>query len=102
MNNIKRRRIISLIKKGNADVFLLQETTITSMDEAKGRSFWSSPKVGFSFTNSMGRSGGLLTIWNPLIVEVYIVNIYSSYELKKKKSLWNNLLALKESFNDGE
>ncbi|XP_058784155.1 uncharacterized protein LOC131658925 [Vicia villosa] len=93
------------------------------MDEVKARSFWLSSEVGYSFTNSSGRSGGLLTLWNPINVEVlssfkgevflgikvcwkdnlsYIVNIYLSYVLSKKKCLWNDLLALKESFKDGE
>ncbi|XP_058759359.1 uncharacterized protein LOC131632631 [Vicia villosa] len=71
----------------------------------------------------MGRSGGLLTIWRKDVVEVlssfkgegflgihvqwknhlyYVVNIYSPCDLSRKKILWNDLLACKESFKDGE
>lgn len=32
----------------------------------------------------------------------YLINIYSSYELGLKRSLWDQLLALKSKWNDGE
>lgn len=32
----------------------------------------------------------------------YVVNVYSSCDLHKKKIMWNELLRLKEAFNDGE
>lgn len=32
----------------------------------------------------------------------YMVNVYSSYDLNKKKSMWEELLELKKKFNDGE
>ncbi|XP_058756338.1 uncharacterized protein LOC131629578 [Vicia villosa] len=71
----------------------------------------------------MGRSGGILTVWNKESVEVlssfrgegylgihvkwhgnlyYVVNIYSPCDLHKKKVLWHTLLKLKESLKDGE
>lgn len=62
VNALKRRRINSLIKKGKADLFLLQETKISFMNEAIAKTFWSSLEVDFSFVNSLARLGGFLTI----------------------------------------
>src|SRR3954470_15631087 len=70
VNALKRRRVNSLINKGQADIFLLQETKISNMNEVWAKSFWSSSEVDFSFSNSMGRSGGFLTIWRKDVVEV--------------------------------
>ncbi|XP_058770682.1 uncharacterized protein LOC131644227 [Vicia villosa] len=84
---------------------------------------WSNLEVGYSFSDSIGRSGGILTLWRKDMMEVlnsfkgegflgikvkwkenfyYVVNIYSSCVLQKKKDLWDNLLKLKSSFSDGE
>ncbi|XP_058783264.1 uncharacterized protein LOC131657935 [Vicia villosa] len=123
MNGLKRRRISSLIKKGNADIFLIQETKITSMDDEMAKSFWRDSEVGYSFSNSLGRSGGILTLWKKDVVDVensfkgddfvgikvswnnhlyYVVNVYSPCENRKKKALWNDILGLMEKFKDGE
>ncbi|XP_058741918.1 uncharacterized protein LOC131614336 [Vicia villosa] len=123
MNVLKRRRISSLIKRGNANIFLLQETKIVSMDDVTAKSFWRDTEVCYSFSNSLGRSGGILTIWNKDVVDVensfkgdgflgikvrwknqvyYVVNVYSSCEHRKKKLLWKDLLGLMEKFKDGD
>ncbi|XP_058756726.1 uncharacterized protein LOC131629938 [Vicia villosa] len=93
------------------------------MHEFCALSFWSNTNIGFSFSNSLGLSGGLITLWKNEALEVihsfkgegylgikviwksfiyYIVNVYSSCILSKKKELWSKLLELKETFTDGE
>ncbi|XP_058746549.1 uncharacterized protein LOC131619477 [Vicia villosa] len=93
------------------------------MTDGLAKCFWNTPEVRFSFSNSSRRSGGLITLWNSNNVEFlcsfkgdgylvtkvewknnnyYIVNIYSSCLLSKKKELWKELLELKEIFKDGE
>ncbi|XP_058775098.1 uncharacterized protein LOC131649352 [Vicia villosa] len=120
---LKRRRVNSIIKKGNADIFLIQETKLSNMKEAVAHSFWCHPEIGFSSTDSVGRSGGLITLWRKYNLEVltsfrgegylgikvrwkdndyYVVNIYSSCDIVKKKRMWTDLLELKLKFNDGE
>lgn len=94
-------------KKGNADVFLIQETKVVNMDGSMAKRFWSSPKVGFSYSNSLGRSGVLLILWNDKVEVLntfkgegymgikiwweknsyYVVNVYSSCVLNKKIAL---------------
>lgn len=69
-NVIERRRISSLILKNNADIFMIQETKLPILQEFVVKSFWSNNGIGFSFSNSMGRSGGLLILWKEEILEV--------------------------------
>ncbi|XP_058784431.1 uncharacterized protein LOC131659235 [Vicia villosa] len=40
------------------------------MDDVTAKSFWRDTEVGYSFSNSLGRSGGILTIWNKEVVDV--------------------------------
>ncbi|XP_058726467.1 uncharacterized protein LOC131597819 [Vicia villosa] len=93
------------------------------MNEELAKSFWSSSEVEYSFSNSVGRSGGIITLWKKDDMEVlssfrgegflgihvswkgdryYVINVYSSCDMNKKKELWKALLNLKDSFKDGE
>ncbi|XP_058750108.1 uncharacterized protein LOC131623108 [Vicia villosa] len=101
----------------------IQETKISIMNDVLAKSLWCNVEIGFSFSNSVGRSGGLITLWRKDKMEVllsfkgegflgikvcwkeelyYIVNVYSSCDLNKKKVIWDNILNLKEAFRDGE
>ncbi|XP_058783019.1 uncharacterized protein LOC131657664 [Vicia villosa] len=87
------------------------------------KSLWYGGEVGYSFSNSVGRSGGWIILWNSINMEVissfrgdgflgikvlwkndiyYVVNVYSSCDIIKKKLLWQELLRLKNAFTDGE
>lgn len=59
---IKRKRIGQIVKKGNADIFLIQESKVEVVDSGIINSFWPNEKVGWSFIGSSGSSGGLITI----------------------------------------
>ncbi|XP_058732644.1 uncharacterized protein LOC131604201 [Vicia villosa] len=93
------------------------------MKEDYANSFWRNSEIGFSFSNSEGRSGGLITLWKKSIMDVlfsfkgegflglkvcwkgdpyYVVNVYSSCVLTKKKALWERLLDLMRIYSDGE
>ncbi|XP_058741821.1 uncharacterized protein LOC131614218 [Vicia villosa] len=122
-NALKRRRINSLILKSKADVFLIQETKIRELQDFVAKSFWSGGDIGYSFSNSSGRSGGILTLWKEQALEVifsfkgegylgikfcmdnnffYLLNVYSSCDASKKRVLWRKILDLKEDWDDGE
>ncbi|XP_058768462.1 uncharacterized protein LOC131642211 [Vicia villosa] len=93
------------------------------MHDFVAKSFWNVKGIGFSYSNSTGRSGGLITLWKEEGLEVimsfkgegyigvkvnkdnnffYLVNVYSSCDIVKKRIMWSKLLSLKEDFNDGE
>ncbi|XP_058730971.1 uncharacterized protein LOC131602770 [Vicia villosa] len=122
-NALKRRPISALIEKGNADICLLQETKITNMNETLAKSFWRHPEISFSFSNSAGRSGDLITLWKKSNMDIllsfkgegflgmkvcwkedfyYVVNVYSSCDLCKKKAMWDKLLDSMSMYSDGE
>ncbi|XP_058756965.1 uncharacterized protein LOC131630196 [Vicia villosa] len=122
-NALKRKRINSLISKSKADVFLIQETKIRELQDFVAKSFWCGGDIGFSFSNSSGRSGGILTLWKEKALEVifsfkgegylgikfykdnkffYLLNVYSSCEASKKRILWRKILDLKDTWKDGE
>ncbi|XP_058775955.1 uncharacterized protein LOC131650251 [Vicia villosa] len=122
-NALKRRRISTILKKGDADIVLIQETKLSNTEEFMVKGMWSGTEVGYSFSNSVGLSGGILSLWRTDRVEVlcsfkgegyvgikvcwkdnfyYVVNVYSSCLLFKKKELWNNLLNEKAILSDGE
>ncbi|XP_058768728.1 uncharacterized protein LOC131642504 [Vicia villosa] len=121
--SLKRRRVSSIIKKGKVDILMIQETKIKYFKDFIAKSFLNGSDIGFSFSNSNGASGGLLTLWKAEKLEVvnsfkgegflgikvkwenlwyYVINVYSSCDLDKKKMLWDNLLRLNEIFKDGE
>ncbi|XP_058775034.1 uncharacterized protein LOC131649281 [Vicia villosa] len=120
---LKRRRISSIITRGKADIFVIQETKISSMEEVMAKSFWRKDYIEYSYSNSVGRSGGMITLWKGDSVTVlnsfsgegylgikalwqgdvyYVINIYSSCEFQKKVFLRRTLLDLKGKFVDGE
>ncbi|XP_058762298.1 uncharacterized protein LOC131635678 [Vicia villosa] len=122
-NALKRRRISNIIKKGEADIFLLQESKFTNCTEGLAKSLWSNSDIDFSFSNSVGMSGGMISLWKKGVVEVllgfkgegylgikvvwkgdiyYVLNVYSSCFLAKKKELWANILTLRNTYRDGE
>ncbi|XP_058763936.1 uncharacterized protein LOC131637356 [Vicia villosa] len=86
---IKRKRIGQIVKNGKADIFLIQESKLESVDVGIINSFWPGEKVGWSFSGSSGASGGLISIWKE-----------DACELKRK--LWKDLLICKSKFSDGE
>ncbi|XP_058775213.1 uncharacterized protein LOC131649469 [Vicia villosa] len=122
-SSVKRKRINKIIKEGRAEVFLIQESKLEKVDQAIISSLWSFEKVGWSFTKSEGRSGGIITLWKEETVDVimsfrgegylgikvkwkekifYIVNVYSPCSLNLKRKLWRDLLEAKTKFSDGE
>ncbi|XP_058742024.1 uncharacterized protein LOC131614460 [Vicia villosa] len=121
-STVKKRRIHQIITKGEADIFLMQETKLRICSVATARSVWRQDKVDFSASNSEGMSSGLITLWNARIMEVlfsfrgpgylgikvrwmnriyYVCNVYSACTLTLKRVLWNKLLELQSSFCDG-
>ncbi|XP_058740866.1 uncharacterized protein LOC131613193 [Vicia villosa] len=93
------------------------------MSDEVAYSLWRSPEIGFSNSNSEGRSGGIITLWKKDRMEVIysfkgdgflgikvrwkenlysVVNIYSSCDISKKKSTWADLLVLKRKLRYGE
>lgn len=61
-NAPKRRRMNTLIKNDGAVVFFIHETKLANMQDFCAKSLWSNTSIGYSFSNSTGLSGGLITL----------------------------------------
>nr|GEV56720.1 RNA-directed DNA polymerase, eukaryota [Tanacetum cinerariifolium] len=95
------------------------ETHSLSIDPFKVKSLWGNFQFDFAICPSVGRSGGLLSVWDTnsfsninvfafdhfLIVEgnwlhshlhCFMVNVYAPQDDRNKKIIWNSILEFKE------
>ncbi|XP_045791371.1 uncharacterized protein LOC123886076 [Trifolium pratense] len=122
-NTAKRRRLSSLLKSGAFDMCLLQETKRSNFDDFMIHNLWGHKDVEWVVKESIGLSGGLLSIWNKelfsfqysftcdgflgMCVEwnsglLYIVNIYSPCSMSGKRKLWKDLVDFKLNIAKGD
>ncbi|XP_071740736.1 uncharacterized protein [Rutidosis leptorrhynchoides] len=110
--NCKQFWIRGLSNEFKIDVLGIQETKLTKLDSFIARAFWGNNSFDVACSCARGRSGGLLTLWDPsrfcksrvfsydniLFVEgyrpsfqnpCYIVNVYAPQDRASKKRLWN-------------
>ncbi|GKB84405.1 RNA-directed DNA polymerase, eukaryota [Tanacetum coccineum] len=116
----KCKAISKLCNKHNINFLGIQETHSSSIDSFKVKSMWGNFRFDFAFCPSVGRSGGILSIWDTnvfskinvhpfdhfLIVEgkwvnenfqCFMVNVYAPQEDRNKVALWNSILEFKEN-----
>lgn len=113
-SRVKRKEVHDLIEKLRVDFCCLQETKLEQMDDRYVRLLWGESNVGWAARESVGRSGGVLTIWNvdnfsmascwhmsgAVIVNGYwgverteccIINVYAPCPLEERLDLWDRL-----------
>ncbi|XP_022040265.1 uncharacterized protein LOC110942810 [Helianthus annuus] len=114
----KAAGVSGLLSKFNLSFIALQETQFRNLPESKIRKFWNNSEVDFSKVDADGRSGGLLSLWNPGMfkkeleiknqnyllvkgkvvgddIELVIVNVYGLTILANRRRMWDELLAIK-------
>lgn len=67
---VKRKRVSSIISKGKADIFFIQESKLKKVNEDMAMSFWRSGEIDSSSSESIGLSGGLIILWKSNLVSV--------------------------------
>ncbi|GJZ74415.1 RNA-directed DNA polymerase, eukaryota [Tanacetum coccineum] len=110
----KCKAISKLCIKHKISFLGIQETHITKLNPFKVRSAWGNSQFDFAERPSSGRSGGIVSIWDPkvfaknnvfhsdnfLIVEgtwiasnihCFMINIYAPQDTNKKELLWNEI-----------
>ncbi|XP_057808850.1 uncharacterized protein LOC131023324 [Salvia miltiorrhiza] len=113
-SKIKKREIREIIQKQEIDVVFLQETKMGQLSEPDLKSIWGTEAVEFANRQAEGRSGGILTLWNPakfscssqwngegaLFVNgiwlsgnfpCVLINVYASQMLKDREELWDRI-----------
>ncbi|KAJ0926600.1 hypothetical protein HanRHA438_Chr04g0173101 [Helianthus annuus] len=61
---------------------------------------WGRSVYNMEAVDSCGRSGGLVSLWNPTVFscsELNLVNVYAPNDAALRKTLWSDLLVLKNS-----
>jgi len=110
----KRKEVRNLVGEKQPFIICIQETKMVVCEESLCASMWGNLSFSFSYRPSEGASGGILTMWDTLEVEVwstvsfnhvlqihgrfirtgkefYLFNIYAPCELREKQLLWASL-----------
>ena len=113
----KKRSWVRSICESQCVVFLgIQETRMTQVDFSKIRSMWGNQRFDFAVSCARGRSGGILSVWDPrffarvrilscdnylvvygtwlsLGINGYMVNVYAPQSGSDKRQVWNSILS---------
>jgi len=107
----KRREVRKLVEEKKPLILCLQETKLAVCNDKLNLLMWGDSNHAYSFRPSVGASGGLLTVWDTLEVEVwssvsqenvllihgkfirtnevfYIFNVYAPCEVRARQQLW--------------
>ena len=110
----KRKEVRKLVEDKKPLILCLQETKLPVCDDNLNLLMWGDSNHAYSFRPSVGASGGLLTVWDTLEVEVwssvsqdhvliihgkftrtnevfYIFNVYTPCEPRARQQLWGAL-----------
>jgi hypothetical protein len=112
---LKKKKVRELIGRQKIELLALQETKLGTVDSKLVGRLWGSDDVGWRNAMAIGRSGGILTVWDSrkgsLVssfqgqgylgvcldwgakkVRCVVLNVYAPCFLTAKKSLWIDLL----------
>ncbi|GKV38651.1 hypothetical protein SLEP1_g46541 [Rubroshorea leprosula] len=118
-SSVKRKEVRSLIRKEEIDLACFQETKMERIDNEFCMSIWGRDNFDWVYKASVGRSGGLLCVWDnevfakesvmeiPGALAIYgfwgekkkkccIVNVYASCNRNERLETWTELLKLIE------
>lgn len=112
----KRMVVKRSIKRLNPNLVLIQETKKDIIDLVLVKELWSYKDIGWSFVEAIGRSGGILTMWDESKISVaqvlkggysltvkcltinkksfWITNVYRPNDYRERKHLWAELQSL--------
>lgn len=94
----------------------LQEPQLSDSSKLKAHTFWGRSKLEADYVNATGRSGGLLSVWDPTVLAkravtkhryflaihgdmvgsqspISIINVYGPQDTREKRDLWDILLS---------
>ncbi|KAJ0927692.1 putative AP endonuclease 1, Endonuclease/exonuclease/phosphatase superfamily [Helianthus annuus] len=117
----KASMIRRLRKENNVAFYAIQETQLSSISDSQISRLWDNSPMDYAIADAAGRSGGLISLWNPTIFNVnlriikqnfiivggkvtglegdlFIVNVYAPNDDGKRKHLWHELVDARESF----
>jgi endonuclease/exonuclease/phosphatase family metal-dependent hydrolase len=116
----KPSRVRELVKEHHVDFLGLQETQLSNFPQLLASKYWGNSPMEWVVVNAVGRSGGILSVWDPskfrhdeivsdnhfilvsgIIQEsncrLNIFNIYAPCSFQVRRPLWDTLLSLRSS-----
>lgn len=123
-SRVKSKEVRDLINKLGHAICCLQETKLENVTDAMARNLWGEGSFGWVARNSVGRSGGIMILWNsenfvvssswhmeggvilngfwgPERVSFCIVNVYAPCPFEERVELWDRLLYVVHQNNTG-
>ncbi|XP_021986412.1 uncharacterized protein LOC110882783 [Helianthus annuus] len=100
----------------------MQETQVSNLESFTVGKYWGHADMDWDWVDSNGRSGGLVSVWDPKVffkqsvikhdsflvvsgrlvgsdVRINVANIYASRDFSKRRALWEDLRRVKEGSN---
>nr|XP_043616057.1 uncharacterized protein LOC122587973 [Erigeron canadensis] len=110
-------------ESNGVDFLAMQETQSVGVSESCVRSYWGRSKMEWEVVDPVGRSGGIISVWDPgvfckidcvkdrnfMLIKgrikgceemVYVMNVYAPQKVREKRDLWSRIAEIKER-NDG-
>lgn len=110
----KKAEVCRLVQENHPFVLCLQESKMSVVDDFFIKTLWGSVPCGYSYQSYVGASGGLVTVWDTFVVDVWysvsfrhvlvikgwvipicqefiIVNVYDPCDTTTKQVLWARL-----------
>jgi exonuclease III len=118
---VKRRKVRDLVRRKKVEVLALQETKVGSVDFSLCRRLWGGDNVAWRCNPTLGRSGGLLLLWDKdkgKLLDTFqgqgfmgvclewgeqkktcvILNVYAPCNVVAKRQLWVELLVARRTY----
>jgi len=119
----KRAEVRRFVNEKNPSVLCIQESKWTVVSDFMIKSLWGDGLCGYSYQSSVGASGGLVTVWDSSMLDVWatvsfghvliikgkviltgeeviIFNVYAPCDTGAKRELWERLNSVVLSFSD--
>jgi exonuclease III len=61
---VKRQKVWELVRREKVELLALQETKVANVDSSFCRSLWGGENVAWRCNPALGKSGGLLILWD--------------------------------------
>lgn len=87
----KRVEVRKLVIEKHPWVLCIQESKLSTANDLVVKSFWGDILFGYSFQQSVGASGGLITVWNSSRVVVFPSMRLNHVLIIKGKDLLTNV-----------
>ncbi|KAK8668743.1 hypothetical protein V6N13_106189 [Hibiscus sabdariffa] len=116
-SSVKIKAIRKIILEQRVDIAIIQETKKEILSDNENSSLWYDEDFGYQVSNAVGKSGGLVTVWdktkfsmeavsintNFILIRgkwsefndsILVVNAYAPCQANEQAMLWENLSAL--------